>query len=359
MALQQQLVEDVFRDRARRRDPRNPNAGTVDRRPNNNNTGSTNTTGTGTQNNNKNFVPLPSLIETKKDLLRRNDGCFKCQQFFVRHKTASCPNGFPTGAGYRTLTEAMAEMAKNRGINVVISAEVESGGGGSAVASTTTIAAVIPHISMVLGDDSKSEENKYIAPLYTPHIFWDCLLDGPNIASPVKIRALIDSGSHTVVIDRNLVEKLVLRRCRLPKPLEVNLAMGGKENKLTLKEWVKIMPSAIDMSWRSRSTRTIIAHNLICPMILGCPFLKVNQIVVNHEIPLCVSKRDNFDLLQHPTYKTTNTTQAKVTESVKNETSDTDTTARVENKGAMLDELLQRTQTTKKELDKQTDKRRL
>lgn len=168
----------------------------------------------------------------------------------------------------------MAETAKNRGINTVISADVEGGGGGSVAASTMTIAAVIPHISTVLGDGSESDEDEYVVPLYTPHIFWDCLLNDPNIASPVKICTLIDSGSHTVIIDSTLVDKLVLHRRRLPEPLEVNLVMGGKENKLTLKEWVKIMPSAIDMSWRSRSTHAIVAHNLICPMILGCPFFE-------------------------------------------------------------------------------------
>lgn len=48
MAVQRQLVEDVFRDHARRRDPQNLNVGTTDRRPNNNNTGNTNTTSTST-----------------------------------------------------------------------------------------------------------------------------------------------------------------------------------------------------------------------------------------------------------------------------------------------------------------------
>lgn len=48
--------------------------------------------------------------------------------------------------------------------------------------------------------------------------------------------------------------------------------------------------------------------------------------------------------------------KAKVTESNKNETSDTDTITQVENKGAMLDELIQCTHMTKKELDKQIDK---
>lgn len=107
-----------------------------------------------------------------------------------------------------------------------------------------------------------------------PHIFWDCLLDGPGFSSPMKTQALIDSRSHIDIIDSTLVDKLALHRCKLPKPLEINLAIGKGGDKLTMVEWVKLAPSLINSSWKLPSTCAIIAHTLTCPIILGHPFLK-------------------------------------------------------------------------------------
>ncbi len=149
------------------------------------------------------------------------------------------------------------------------------------------------------GTDSKEE---YVTPFQIHHIFWDCLLDGPRVSAPEKVRALIDSGSHTVIIDYRLAERLALRQRKLPEPLEVSLAMGGKDEQLMLNEWVKLAPSAIGLQWKSRTVRAIIAKNLVCSVILGQPFLKANQIVVDHDTLSCMSKIDSFNLLKKPTW---------------------------------------------------------
>ncbi|KAG1841699.1 hypothetical protein DFJ58DRAFT_610860, partial [Suillus subalutaceus] len=45
----------------------------------------------------KTFTRLPSLTDTERQLLRDNDGCFKCRKPFAGHTSTSCPMGFPDG----------------------------------------------------------------------------------------------------------------------------------------------------------------------------------------------------------------------------------------------------------------------
>lgn len=322
---------------------------------NTNTTPNTNATANTTNNT---IITLPALTNNERNLLRRNDGCVKCQRFFAQHQAANCPNGFPLGAGYRTLTKAMVAAARDRGINAVVTTPTESEetavAGGSAM-----IAAVMPPVSTVLGDGTDSEEEEYIAPFQTPHLFWDCLLDGPGIPAPERIRALIDSGAHTVIIDSRLAEHLALRRQKLPKPLEVSLAMGGKDEQLTLKEWVKLKPSDINSRWRSRLVRAIIARNLVCPVILGQPFLKINKLVIDHDISSCTSKIDGFDLMKSVPLPNVNERK----ESLKDKTSSSEEAHQTQSysgcKNDTLVELLQHTRTTKRQLDKRTGEQRL
>jgi hypothetical protein len=52
------------------------------------------------------------------------------------------------------------------------------------------------------------------------------------------VTALIDNGSHSVLIDDGLVRRLGLRRRKLPAPQRVRLAMGEEE--IVFSEWVKL-----------------------------------------------------------------------------------------------------------------------
>src|SRR5277367_4079245 len=56
--------------------------------------------------NQKQFTRLPKLTDDEKDLLRAHSGCFKCRRFNSGHGSNSpiCP-GFPSGAGYKTITK--------------------------------------------------------------------------------------------------------------------------------------------------------------------------------------------------------------------------------------------------------------
>jgi hypothetical protein len=58
---------------------------------------------------------LPKLTELERRLLFDNEGCLKCCRFFVNHKSATCPNNWPTAAGYRTLTQVDVDRAHGAG----------------------------------------------------------------------------------------------------------------------------------------------------------------------------------------------------------------------------------------------------
>ncbi len=109
-------------------------------------------------NNTTNMVCPPPITDAEKALLFQHDGCFKCQQFYAKHRAAECPNGFPSGQGYKPLTEVMAIAAKPRGVHAVMTADTVGEGSCSA-----TIAAVMPDYSAVLGNGTDSDE--YVAPL--------------------------------------------------------------------------------------------------------------------------------------------------------------------------------------------------
>ncbi len=152
----------------------------------------------------------------------------------------------------------------------------------------------------------------------------------------MRIRALIDSGSHLVIIDAALAQKLSLSRHQLQTPLEVNLAMGGGEKSLLLTEWVAISLLSICSPWKSRTMCAIVAHRLVCPVILGHPFLSSNQIIIDHETSTCTSKHDGFKLISE-------------TQSLCKDIKD----------NQMLKELLARTKNIKERLDVTTKDQRM
>ncbi len=190
--------------------------------------------------------------------------------------------------------EAMVNAAWPHGVNVVVTADI--GGVTTHVEGTATAVAAMMHIgTAVLGDGTDSDE-EYVAPFHTPHLIWDYLLDSPGVSMPEKIKTLIDCGLHTVLIDSQVVDRLALWWRKLPKLLQISLAIRQGEIRLVLKEWVKLVPSTVNSSWRSCPIHAVIAHNLACPVILGRLFLKINQFVINHNVSSCMSKLDGIDL---------------------------------------------------------------
>ncbi|KIO11021.1 hypothetical protein M404DRAFT_966898, partial [Pisolithus tinctorius Marx 270] len=244
----------------------------------------------------------PALTIEERQLLRDNSGCFKCRRLFQNHTTHNCPNDFPDAKNYKAVTAADVEAArKKRAKPVTAVIEDEPASKRSRITEeddTDAVAVVMP--SAVLGDGTDSGE-EYVAPLSVPHLRWPCLLEGPNLTFPLPVKALIDSGSHLVLIDETLVAKLGLRRRPLHKSLHVSVALSSGDREVrSLESYVVLSCLSPDARFRSRSVRAIIAPGLCTPLLLGLPFLSHNQLVVDHALRTCINKDTGYDLMNSP-----------------------------------------------------------
>ncbi|KAG2045749.1 hypothetical protein BDR06DRAFT_985737 [Suillus hirtellus] len=94
----------------------------------------------------KTYTRLPPLTKNERQLLNKHEGCFKCRHFYVACRSKDCKNGFPDGASYKTLTEAMATNNKKKPSKT------------STIASVEAITAVVM-LSAVLGNGTDSGDN--------------------------------------------------------------------------------------------------------------------------------------------------------------------------------------------------------
>ncbi|KAG0708042.1 hypothetical protein DFH29DRAFT_791206, partial [Suillus ampliporus] len=93
----------------------------------------------------KPFTKLPSLTDAERQLLRDNDGCFKCREPFSGHTSMACPKGFPDGASYKTITASLIASKKPKVVAAV------------GVDENHTIAVVMPSAALGNGSDSDEE----------------------------------------------------------------------------------------------------------------------------------------------------------------------------------------------------------
>jgi len=227
---------------------------------------------------------LGALTENERTLLMKHKGCFKCRRFHVSHQSKECIDGAPEASSYKTLTESDAIAAKPK---------------TKSVAAVAPVGAVMP--SSVLDDGSDSEDDMCVAPFETAHLIWPCLLTGPSSPSFERVEALIDHGSHLVLIDENIVNKLRLRKRKLHTKIEANSAfIDNSSSPFSFSEYVLLSPSSINHDWTSRTIRAIVAQKLAVPLLLGGPFLSHNCLVIDHDLRTCIAKNANYDLLNPP-----------------------------------------------------------
>ncbi|GBE81436.1 reverse transcriptase-RNase H-integrase [Sparassis crispa] len=276
----------------------------------------------------------PRLTEGERKLLFDNEECLKCRNFFAGHKAAECTIGFPIKLTYHTLTQAMADAARRCIAKPVATVTVIDGHStGPSVHPVTAVMGMssfpitnMPlNVSNVLDDDNDSDaENSVsttspipssvavspvqisplpdttgdLAPLRIVHMTWRCSASGPEGSFPLMFDALIDHGSHTVLIREDYASKLALHRHRLPVTERVKLAMqsNGEHVVVELFEWVKLSLYDPSNFWSAKSVRAIIVPSLCCPVILGLPFLAHNRIVVDVESCTAVNKDSLYDL---------------------------------------------------------------
>ncbi|RDB15199.1 hypothetical protein Hypma_004687, partial [Hypsizygus marmoreus] len=246
------------------------------------------------------FIRLPPLSESERTLLADNHGCFKCRHFHINHSSKSCPNDFPNGATYHTLTArdipshntSSASSSKSKPI-----AAVAFSSWSEPIASTSSVAAVLPNSPAVLGNGSDSEDDlsdEVSTPFSIPHYVWKGSVVGPNVSAPVTVSMLIDSGSHIILINPGLVAHLGLHR---PLPVDVAMSEDGPKTPKTLLEYCHLSVTLLDQSWTSNIVCAIIAPGLCSPIILGLLFLHTNHIVVDHHERTAIDKRSKYDLL--------------------------------------------------------------
>ncbi|KIO00253.1 hypothetical protein M404DRAFT_153059, partial [Pisolithus tinctorius Marx 270] len=242
----------------------------------------------------------PALTVEECQLLCDNSGCFKCCRLFQNHTMHNCPNDFPEAKNYKVLTAADVEAAKKKCTKPVAAVIEEEPVAKCAHITevdddTDAIAVVMP--SATLGDGTDLGE-EYIAPLSVPHLQWSCLLEGPNLTFPLSVKALIDSGSHLVLIDKSLIVKLGLQHRQLHKSLNVSVALSsGDREVMLLGNYVTLSCLSSDSRFCSHSIRTIIAPGLCTLLLLGLPFLSHNKLVIDHALCTCISKDTGYDLM--------------------------------------------------------------
>ena len=136
------------------------------------------------------------------------------------------------------------------------------------------------------------------APFFEPHLWWHCSTDVSDFMLQT-INALIDPGSHAVLICADLVDTLLLH-CRLlhkPKIIELLMESNGQKSQIVLHEYVKLRLYNPSNYWQSRTVQVIITPTLCAPVILGLPFLVHNHIVIDHADRTVIDKISGFDLL--------------------------------------------------------------
>jgi predicted aspartyl protease len=153
---------------------------------------------------------------------------------------SNCAKGFPDGAMYKTLTASAVLAKKQKKKEVVAAVDIDN--------NTETVAVVMP--SAVLGNGTDSGE-ECVAPLQTPHLCWDCLIDGPAISSPLTVSALIDHGSSLVLIGEELVTQLGLCHQQLTKPIPISLALSQDKDSFLLLQYVKLSCTSLDNVYTS------------------------------------------------------------------------------------------------------------
>jgi hypothetical protein len=167
---------------------------------------------------------LPVLTTSERALLQDNEGCFKCHVPFADHLSRNCPTGFPDKANYKLLTEADVAIAKRCKANT----KATKAAAVLPVDEPAVPAAVVMP-SAILGNGSDSE--CVDTPFSSPHFFVNVIIGGSASASLCLVHALIYHGCDSVLISPELMDRLGLTPCKLPKPKSVVMAVEGDQRK--------------------------------------------------------------------------------------------------------------------------------
>ena len=163
---------------------------------------------------------------------------------------------------------------------------------------SSSCAAVVSRTEIPTSTVKQIGEKVGPTPFFEPHLWWRCSMDASDFMLQT-INALIDPGSHAVLICTDMVDTLLLCHRLLHKPKIIELAMesDGQKSQIVLREYVKLKLYDPLNYWRSRTVWAIITPTLCAPVILGLPFLVYNHIVIDHTDRTVINQISGFDLL--------------------------------------------------------------
>ncbi|EMD33064.1 hypothetical protein CERSUDRAFT_76772 [Gelatoporia subvermispora B] len=203
---------------------------------------------------------LPHLTETMCQLLCENDRC----------------NQLTTSQSWSLATIRAAKNQKPMVAAIVEEKEEDK---------TNILAAVLPSRTMVYDSVSESEL-EYIELFTLPTLYWNGLLDGPLLSSPISVDALLDPGLHTVLVSSSPINQTGLCRYRLPNPKKIQQALEA-DNEIVFPQF--------PFSVHRPPSMYILCKTL--NIILDPPFLKVNKINVDFHERTAIHKTSGYDVL--------------------------------------------------------------
>ena len=284
----------------------------------------------------------PKLTPEEGSFLINNHGCTKCHRLYVFHTKFKCPNNFPKGTGYKPVTQAGVnathcahENKTKKTISTITPATLTVGPSSHPVAAVMgytsnpvgyqanyslavlsgkedkdelnssevrgQLAAIVKDVNNVVPDSLNllKADSEFVAPMTVPHMFWHASTSMPN-SLPIQFDCLLDIGLLLVIIREQLVKDLNLRHHKLHEPIISELAMqpdGPKFLKFT--HFIKLKLYDSSGTYVTKTVHAVISPTLCVLVLLGLPFLKHNNIVIDVDCRTAIDKKNNFNLL-HP-----------------------------------------------------------
>jgi hypothetical protein len=154
-------------------------------------------------------------------------------------------------------------------------------------------------VSAAVASPTLHEDKGDLAPLHIPHLWWEVEVMSNVEEFPVHVQALLDDGSHTVIIREDVVDYLALAHLKLCKPEHFELAMTPNRDKriIKLSKFVKLYLHDPVSRWAAKPVCAIVTPSLCTPILLGLPFLSHNNVVVDHTTWTVIEKNTGVDLL--------------------------------------------------------------
>jgi hypothetical protein len=194
-----ELIEETLDRQAKRQNTRTDTLRGPSHRGNTSQSGTNSNPSSSTTN----FVKLPPLTDSERTLLNEHEGCTKCRRFYTDHRSQSCPNGFPLGKGYKTLTLTDALSAKKGKAVAKLSAKpvAATSTAFEAVDSDDEIsatAAILPDSPSEYTSDSDEDwdvsRREVSQPsLHSKHLIWNCQIHSLTDDFPTKTHVLSET----------------------------------------------------------------------------------------------------------------------------------------------------------------------